>query len=78
MDFSPKSVFFVLPELLRYTLQVSSHPETVDDPCKDSKYKEVDVDAVRAHKDEVSSLLLAINLYKLLTHVSTVCNVSTR
>ncbi|XP_064387281.1 cytoplasmic dynein 2 light intermediate chain 1-like isoform X2 [Halichondria panicea] len=32
--------------------QVSSHPETVDDPCKDSKYKEPDVDAVRAHKDE--------------------------
>ena len=33
--------------------KVSSHLETVDDPCKDSKYKEADVDAARAHKDEV-------------------------
>lgn len=32
--------------------QVSSQPEVADDPCKDTKYKEPDVDAIRLQKDE--------------------------
>lgn len=38
-------------------LQVSSQPEIADDPCKDTKYSEPAVDAMRAQKDEVSGLV---------------------
>ncbi len=35
-------------------LQVPNHTEAVEDPCKDSKYKEPDIDTARSRKDEVS------------------------
>ena len=38
-------------------LQVSTQPELADDPCKDPKYQEPAVDAMRAEKDKVRTTL---------------------
>jgi len=38
-------------------MQVSTQPELADDPCKDHKYQEQAVDAMRAEKDKVKTVL---------------------
>jgi len=38
-------------------IQVSTQPELADDPCKDHKYQEQAVDAMRAEKDKVRTIL---------------------
>ena len=38
-------------------MQVSTQPELADDPCKDHKYQEQAVDAMRAEKDKVRTIL---------------------
>ena len=47
------AVSFSYDDICLYS-QVSGRPEVVDDPCKDTKYREREVDTMRAQKDEVS------------------------
>ena len=50
-------------------LQVSTQPELADDPCKDPKYQEPAVDAMRAEKDKVRTTLYNINeCFKFTIH----------
>ena len=37
----------------KYILQISNDTQVAEDPCKDSRYKEPLIDAMRKQKDEV-------------------------
>ena len=46
-------------------MQVSVKPELADDPCKDPKYQEPAIDAMRAQKDEVELQISPISVFTL-------------
>ena len=54
-------------------MQVSTQPELADDPCKDHKYQEQAVDAMRAEKDKVKTILCIYVYYLILLSVIVAC-----